>query len=155
MLVDHGDTGRDRVSGVRERHPAAGELDPAAVRGVEAVDDPHQGGLARPVLTDDRVDGPLDNFQADVVEGLDSAETLAYMAGRKGQVSHAERPAEKDTRAPGARAWFGSRLLHRGWDQLPFPASAPVREALEIGVVIDCDGPGDDGGLGRRDLVLD
>ncbi|GAA3420796.1 hypothetical protein GCM10018952_65220 [Streptosporangium vulgare] len=59
VLVDHADAHGDRLPGGAEAHVLAVDADPPLVRALHAVQDLHEGGLARAVLADDGVHVPL------------------------------------------------------------------------------------------------
>ena len=80
MLADHADARCDRLFRVVK----AGRLLPNAkfaVAGLKRpVEDAHQGGLPRPVLPDDRVDGAGFDDEIDVLQGGDVSEPLGDAA---------------------------------------------------------------------------
>ena len=78
MLMDHADARRDRVVRRADRGRPARNADFATVGLIEAVQDRHQGRLARAVFTDDAVDGAARNLEMDVPVGVNRAETLVY-----------------------------------------------------------------------------
>ena len=76
MLVDHPDTAGDGVFGIVYLHPLAVDEDLTLVGFVEAVEDLHQGRLARPVLAEEAEDFTPVQDERDVVVGRDGAEAL-------------------------------------------------------------------------------
>ena len=83
VLVDHPDAAGYGVLRVVYLHLLAVHEDGAGVRGVEAVEDLHQGGLARPVLAEEAEDLTPAQRDGDVVVGPDGPERL-------GDVTHLE-----------------------------------------------------------------
>src|SRR6267143_4773576 len=77
VLVDHSDAERDSVARTGDSHLAPAEADRSRIGPIEAVQDVHQGGLARAVLADEGVDLALVDGQVDAVECLKIPEALA------------------------------------------------------------------------------
>jgi hypothetical protein len=67
VLVDHPDPVRDRVARGSDLDLLAPHEDPSSIGRVHPVEDAHQGGLARPVLADQRMDLAGAQFQVDLV----------------------------------------------------------------------------------------
>ena len=80
VLVHHPHAGLDRGGRRAEPDGLALDQDLALVRVVEAVEDVHQGGLARPVLAQERVYLALTEIEADVVVRDDAREPLGDVA---------------------------------------------------------------------------
>ena len=59
MLVHHADARRDRVAGALERHGLAVDEDLSLIGGVHPVQDVHERGLARAILSKQGVNMPL------------------------------------------------------------------------------------------------
>lgn len=78
MLVDHPDAAGHGVLGVPDVGPLAVHEDLALVRGVEAVEDLHQGGLAGAVLAEEAEDLTPPQRDRDVVVGRDLPEPLGH-----------------------------------------------------------------------------
>ena len=76
LLVDHRDAHGERVVRVGDAHLLAVELDGAGVGRVDPDEALHQGGLARPVLSHERMHGPLADVQLDLVQGVNAGEPL-------------------------------------------------------------------------------
>ena len=76
VLVHHADPGPDRVGGRAEPHLLAVHADDALVRVLHAVEDLHQGRLAGPVLSAQRVHLTAAHPQVDVVVRDDAGEPL-------------------------------------------------------------------------------
>ena len=80
VLVDHPDAERDRVARSGDAYVLAVEADGAGVRVIEAVQDVHEGRLARAVLADERVDLALVHDEVHALQRLQLAETLGDAA---------------------------------------------------------------------------
>src|SRR5215211_3636206 len=76
VLVDHADSVADRFLGRAEADRLALEQHLAVVRAVQAVDDVHQGRLARPVLAEQSVHLARNEVEAHVVVRQDAGELL-------------------------------------------------------------------------------
>jgi hypothetical protein len=76
MLVHHAEAGLDGVLGRAQRHRLAIGQDLALVRLGQPVQDVHQGGLARAVLAEQRVDLARLDGQVDPVVGHEGAVPL-------------------------------------------------------------------------------
>ena len=76
VLVHHADPGGHGVPGAPEGHLGAVHQDASPARPVQAVEDVHQGGLARPVLAEEAVDLPGLHDEVDVLVGREGAEPL-------------------------------------------------------------------------------
>ena len=76
VLVHHADAGLDRAAGRAEVLRLAVQQDLALVRLGQPVQDVHQGGLARAVLAEQRVDLARFHGQVDVIVGHEAAEAL-------------------------------------------------------------------------------
>jgi hypothetical protein len=76
MLVDHAKATVDRVAGggKADRFPAQENL--AVIGRIEAVENIHQGGLASPILAEQRVNLALTQVKIDAGVGDDSRESL-------------------------------------------------------------------------------
>jgi hypothetical protein len=76
VLVHHADPDLDRVGGGAEVDTGARHVDGALVGLLHPVEDLHQGGLARAVLTAQGVDLTDPDAQVDVAVGDDAGEAL-------------------------------------------------------------------------------
>jgi hypothetical protein len=76
VLVDHADARGDRLGRVTERPDLLVDDDLALVGPVEAREDVHEGGLARPVLAEEGEDLAAIHLDADVIVGQDPGELL-------------------------------------------------------------------------------
>ena len=76
VLVDHPETGRDRVARRAERDRRPVEEDLARIRPVEPRQDVHQRALAGPVLAEQRVDLARAQVEINLVVGDDAGERL-------------------------------------------------------------------------------
>ena len=76
MLVHHADARRDRVTGSLERDGLAVDEDLPLIGGMHPVQDVHERGLARAVLSKQRVNMPLLDRQVDRVVGDEGAKPL-------------------------------------------------------------------------------
>ena len=76
VLVHHAHPGVDRRARRPQPHRASLDEDLALVRVVQPVEDVHQGGLARAVLSEERVHLPLAQVEPDVVVRDDPREPL-------------------------------------------------------------------------------
>jgi hypothetical protein len=76
VLVDHPDPRGDRVAGVVEGDELVVDEDLALIRLIEAVEDVHERGLARPVLAEQAEDLATIDAQVDAVVGDDAREAL-------------------------------------------------------------------------------
>ena len=87
VLVHHAQPRGDRVERGGQPHLAAVAQHLAGVGPVQAVEDRHQGGLARAVLPDDGVHGPAVEDQVHAVDREDGTEPLgdAAQLGRGGR----------------------------------------------------------------------
>jgi hypothetical protein len=77
VLMHHADPQPDRIRRIVDPHRFAVDLDPPAIRGVEAVENAHQRRLARPVLADNAVDRARPNFKRYIIIRLYRPEILA------------------------------------------------------------------------------
>src|SRR5690606_3186717 len=80
VLVDHADARRHGVAGTSEVLDLVVQQDVALLGLVQAVQDVHQGGLARPVLAQEAVDLARLDHQVDVVVRDERAEALGDTA---------------------------------------------------------------------------
>jgi hypothetical protein len=80
VLVDHADAQGDGVVGLVDLDRPATDLDLALVLGIEAVEDVHQGALARAVLAEEGQDLALVERKADPVVGQHPREALGDVA---------------------------------------------------------------------------
>ena len=76
MLEHHADPGTDRALAVGDRGQLAVDEDLTGIGLVEAVQDRHQRGLARPVFADDPVDRALGHRDVDVLVRLNRTKGL-------------------------------------------------------------------------------
>ena len=76
VLVDHADAERDRVAGRVDPYLLTADGDPALIRRVQAVQDPHQGRLPGAVLADQGVHLTLQEGEVHVIVRDDARETL-------------------------------------------------------------------------------
>src|SRR5690606_15003464 len=76
VLVHHADAQSEGLAAVGDVGDRAIDTNGAAVGGVEAVENGHEGGLAGTVLTHDAVDGAALDLEVDVLVGVDRPEAL-------------------------------------------------------------------------------
>ena len=76
VLMDHADTGADRVGWCPEGDLGTVDRDRALLGLVHAVEHLHEGRLTRPVLANDRVDGASPDREVDVVVGENAWEAF-------------------------------------------------------------------------------
>ena len=84
----HPRRGGVRVARAVEAHRRSADLDRAFVRGQQAREDPDEGGLARPVLADDRMDRPRLERDVHAVERENAGIALRQAAGLQKNVGH-------------------------------------------------------------------
>ena len=95
VLVDHPDPPRDGIARGVDAHLLTTDHDPARIGRIHAVEDPHQGGLARPVLSDQRVHLARAKLQRDVVIRDDPGEPLRDpLEDDEGRGAFAPRPSD-------------------------------------------------------------
>jgi hypothetical protein len=93
VLVDHPDPPRDRIARGVDPDLLALDHDPPRVRRVHAVEDPHQGGLAGTVLSDQGMHLAGAELQGDIVVRDDPGEALRDALERdEGRGALAPRP---------------------------------------------------------------
>src|SRR5207302_4516046 len=76
MLVNHSDSGAQRIVGGADRCRASVDYDLAVIGAEQAVEDVHQRGFAGAVFAEQAVDARGGEGEGDVVEGLCLAESL-------------------------------------------------------------------------------
>ncbi len=80
MLVDHADAQLDGIVGLVDLHRFTTDRDLALVLRVEAVEDVHQGALARAVFAEEGQDLALIQGETDAVVGKHPREAFGYVA---------------------------------------------------------------------------
>jgi hypothetical protein len=76
MLVHHADAGGHRLARIPQLQDLITKPDRALVRREQPEEHVHEGGLARPILTEKTVDATRDDVDTDVVVGGEGAETF-------------------------------------------------------------------------------
>ena len=76
FLVDHRDTGIERLPGIGKFPNATVQHDASRIRLVHAKQAFHQRGLSGTVLTHQRVNRSWTNLQTDIIQRLDAGKTL-------------------------------------------------------------------------------
>ena len=80
MLKDHADALTDRLAGCAELHHLPPDANFALVRSVKSGNDAHEGGLARAILAEDRVNLTLAQVEVDVIVGKHSGKALGDLS---------------------------------------------------------------------------
>ena len=92
VLEDHADALTDRLAGGAELHHLPPDANFALVRSVKSGDDAHEGGLARAILTENRVNLALAQVEVDVIVGKHSGKALGdlpeFQDGWSGSSGH-------------------------------------------------------------------
>ena len=88
MLVNHSDSGIDRVLGRHHGHRFASDADLALVGDQHPIQDLHQGGLSRAILPHHRMNIPFPHGQINPVVGYHARKTLGDLKQFDGNGTH-------------------------------------------------------------------